>query len=218
MTKEHRLPEAFLNWVYRGRAELIRRQAEGEQVPHHEIFLGFTRHTPAIVSYGPAGLNASIKGVGFVPKEEYVRETLDAYLEHINRGWREGYSEEGLQLLVRLLYGEGCAGRIDFTKLGTLELARDHSWANFRANPACTLLFYQPPMISYELRGRVEIHTEGLYHTLVNAQHDVYHRPYPERWPERPVYLFTIEQIFDNSATKKGYGRPIYGPGVVVED
>ena len=101
MSEQHSIPEEFIRWMYHGRSELVRRQAEGEQVPAHEIFLGFTRHNPAVVSYGPAGLNASIKGVGFVPKPELVQETLDAYLEHIHRGWREGYGNEGLQLLMR---------------------------------------------------------------------------------------------------------------------
>lgn len=205
------IPQAFVKWAYHDRAALIRRQAEGEQVPPHEIFMGFSRHTPAVVSYGPAGLNASIKGVGFIPKAEYLKEILDAYLEHIERGWRNGYERDGLQLLRDRLYGEGCLERIDFTRLGTLELARDHSWNNLRANPAVTLLFYQPPAISYEVRGKVEIHLEGsLYHRFLNAQHDVYHRPHPERWPERPAYLFTIEEIYDNSATPQGFGRRIY--------
>jgi len=38
------IPGAFLNWAYRGRAELIRQQADGKRVPPHEIFLGFARH------------------------------------------------------------------------------------------------------------------------------------------------------------------------------
>ncbi len=205
------IPEAFIKWAYHDRAALIQRQARGEKVPSHEIFIGFSRHTPAVVSCGPAGLNASIKGVGFIPKADWLEAILDAYLEHITRGWRDGYEQEGLQLLREQLYGEGCQERIDFTRLGTLELARDHSWTNLRANPAVTLLFYQPPAISYELRGKAEIHLEGsIYHRFLNAQHDVYHRPHPERWPERPAYLFTIEEMYDNSATPQGFGRRIY--------
>jgi hypothetical protein len=211
MTEAHPLPQDFLRWMYHGRAELIRRQAEGEQVPAHEIFLGFTRHNPAVVSHGPAGLNASIKGVGFIPQPEFLQETLDAYLEHIHRGWREGYSQEGLQVLMRFLYGPGCAERLDFTRLGSLELAQDHSWTNYQANPTATLLFYQPPVVSYEVRGRVEIHEPGsIHHTLINAQHDVYHKPNEAVWSKRPAYLFTIEEIYDNSATKMGFGRQIW--------
>jgi hypothetical protein len=204
------IPAAFIDWAYHGRASLIRRQADGERVPPHEIFLGFTRHNPAIVTQGPAGLNASIKGVGYIPRPEFLQETLEAYLEHIGRGWREGYSQEGLQVLMRLLYGEGCPARIDFARLGSLELALDHTWRNLQADPTVTLLFYQPPSVSFEVRGRAEIHRDGsIYHRLLNAQHDIYHQPHPERWPKRPAYLFKIEAIYDNSATPEGFGRQI---------
>lgn len=206
------IPEQFLQWAYHERAQLIQRQAEGEQVRPQEIFMGFSRHTPAIVSSGPAGLNASIKGVGYIPKPEFVKDTLDAYLQHIQTGWRDGYSEAGLQLLMRFLYGEGCKERIDFTRFGTLELARKHTWENIQADPRVTLLFYQPPVVSYEVRGRAEIHTEGsIYHCLLNAQHDVYHRPNPEGWKDRPAYIFVIDEIFDNSVTPNGFGHKIFG-------
>jgi hypothetical protein len=206
------IPDNFIHWAYHERAQLIRRQAEGEEIQPQEIFLGFSRHTPAIVSSGPAGLNASIKGVGFIPKEEYLRDTVDAYLQHIQVGWRDGYSEVGLQLLMRLLYGEGCQERIDFTRFGTLELARQHTWENLQSDPKVTLLFYQPPTVSFEVRGRAEIYEEGsIYHTLLNAQHDVYHRPNPDGWKDRPAYLFVIEEIFDNSVTPKGFGKKIFG-------
>jgi hypothetical protein len=201
-------PAAFKQWAYHQRAEMIRRQAAGERIPPQEIFLGFCRHTPAIVSSGPAGLNASIKGVGFLPKPEYLQQTLDAYLQHIRSGWREGYSQEGLNLLVELLYGPSAEERIDFSRFGTLELARDHTWKNLQTNPTVTLLFYQPPVISYELRGYAEIHEAGsLYHQLLNAQHDVYHRPNPQRWDQRPAYVFVIEEIYDNSASDSGFGK-----------
>jgi hypothetical protein len=202
MTEPRIIPADFLRWGYEERAALIRRQAEGEKVPSHEVFLGFTRHNPAI---------ASIKGVGFVPKPEYLQETLDAYMEHIQRGVREGYSQEGLQLLMKVLYGPECAERIDFTRLGSLELARRHSWDNLQVNPEATLLFFQPPMVSYEVRTHVEIHEQGSpYHLLLNAQHDVYHHPHPETWAEKPAYIFIIDEIYDNSVTKAGFGQQIY--------
>jgi len=207
------IPEAFVKWAYEGRAEMVRRLASGEQVPHEKVFLSFTRHNPTVISYGSAGLNGSIKGVGWLPKEAFLQETLDAYLAHIGSGWSDAYSNAGLQLLVSRLYGEDCHERIDFGRLGSLELAKDHSWINFRENPQATLVFYQPPAVSYEVRGRVEIHEEGsIYHKLINAQHDTYHQPHVERWPERPAYVFRIEEIFDNSASPKGFGRKIHPP------
>jgi hypothetical protein len=210
-TESLMIPESFIHWAYNGRGELIRRQAMEEDIPSHEIFIGFTRHNPAIVSYGPEGLNASIKGIGFIPKPEYLQETLEAYVGHIQRGWWDGYFREGLKLLMRLIYGEGCKERIDFTRFGSLELALGHTWRNLQTNPAVTLLFYQPPEISYEIRGRAEIHEEGsVYHRLMNAQHDVYHQPHVESWVNRPAYIFIIEEIYNNSATGEGFGNRIY--------
>ncbi|MBI5028966.1 MAG: pyridoxamine 5'-phosphate oxidase family protein [Chloroflexi bacterium] len=209
MTKQ--IPEQFLKWAFHERAALIRRQAQGEKVPPHEIFLGFTRHNPTIISNGSAGLNGSIKGVGFVPRAEYFDETLARYLEHINRGWREGYSQAGLQILMQTMYGDGCDQRIDFSVFGSLELAKKHTYANLHENNQITLLFYEPPATSFEVRGRVEIFEEGsTYHRYVNAQHDVYHKPNPARWANRPAYLFHIEEIFDNSSTEKGFGTLIF--------
>ena len=205
------IPESFIHWAYQGRADLIKRQAMEEEVPSHEIFLGFTRHNPAIVSHGPEGLNASIKGVGYIPKPEYLQETLDAYMEHIQRGRRDGYFREGLKLLMRLIYEKDCKERIDLTRFGSLELALGHTWANLQNNPAVTLLFFQPPKISYEIRGRAEIHEEGsVYHHLINAQHDVYHQPHVESWVNRPAYIFIIEEIYDNSSTEEGFGNRVY--------
>jgi hypothetical protein len=204
------IPESFIKWAYEGRAELIRRQASGEQIPPDKIFLGFTRHNPTVISHGSAGLNGSIKGVGLIPKAQYLQETLDAYQAHIATGWRDGYPNAGLQLLVRYLYGESCRERIDFSCFGSLELARDHSWVNLNENPISTLLFYQPPAISFEVRCRAECIESGPLHTLINAQHDVYHQPHVDRWPNRPAYIFHIEEIYDNSATKDGFGKRIY--------
>ena len=183
------LPEKFINWAYNGRAELVRRQAAGEKVSHEEIFLGFTRHTPTFISNGSAGLNGSIKGIGFLPKKQYLDETLEAYMEHINRGWREGYSEDGLAVLMRYMWGEGCRERIDFSILGSIELAKKHSWINYQENCETTLVYYQPPAITYEVRGKMEIYATRNTSVLA-AQHDVCHKP--GRCLAFPAYLHPI--------------------------
>ncbi|MDP2873300.1 MAG: pyridoxamine 5'-phosphate oxidase family protein [Bacillota bacterium] len=200
------LPRRFFEWAYEGRAEMVRRMASGEKVPPEQLFLGFTRHCPVFVSNGPAGLNGAVKGVGFIPRDECLQETIEAYLAHIDLGWRDGYSQAGLELLAKHVWGPECAARLDFSLLGSLELAKRHTWDNLRENPAVTLCYFQPPGVSFEVRGTVEIHGEGPYHTLLNAQHDVYHRPSPERWPSRPAYLVRIKEIYDNSASREGFG------------
>jgi hypothetical protein len=203
------LPEKFQKWAYDERAQMVRKMASGESVQPDTLFLGFTRHNPTFISHGPRGLNGSIKGVGFLPKKEYLEETLEAYLRHIDRGWHEGYSQEGLKLLVKYIWAPEAKNRIDFSIMGSLEMAFKHSWANFEACNDVTLLFFQPPRVSYEVRGKIEIHKEGIYQQFLNAQHDVYHKPNKEQWGSRPAYIIRFREIYDNSASGDGFGTRI---------
>lgn len=212
--------ESFFKWVFHTRAEAVLKLYNGEMVSPEKMFLSFCSHDPAFVSNGPAGLNASIKGIGFLPKDEYLEETLEAYKAHIatyEKGDKE-YSKRGLELLVKYMYGEEARDRVDFTKVGSLEMAKKHSYANYKVNPEATLIFYQPPMISYELRGKMEIYDEcdsgkrEIYQQFINAQHDVYHMPDTTRWLSRPAYIFRIEEVFDNCATKDGFGEKMIYP------
>ena len=212
--------EGFFNWAFRTRANTVIKLANGEQMSPEKVFLSFCSHDPALISNGPAGLNASIKGIGFMPKPEYLEETIAAYLEHIDsyNGDDKEYSQRGLELLVKYMYGEDVRHKIDFSCIGSLEMAKKHSYANYKVNPEATILFYQPPMISYELRGKMEIHDEmdsgkmEIYQQFINAQHDVYHRPDKSRWLRYPAYVFRIEEIYDNCVTKDGFGTKVQFP------
>lgn len=212
--------ESFFNWAFKTRAQTVMKLVNKEEMSNEKIFLSFCSHDPALVSNGPAGLNASIKGIGFMPKPEYLEETLEAYIEHIKTYTPEDktYSQRGLELLVKYMYGPEARDRIDFTCIGSLEMAKKHSYENYKANPEATILFYQPPAISYELRGQMEIHDEmdsgkrELYQQFLNAQHDVYHRPDMNRWLRYPAYVFRIEEIYDNCVTKDGFGTKMQYP------
>jgi hypothetical protein len=212
--------ESFFNWAFRTRAKTVLKLANGEEMSQEKVFLSFCSHDPALVSNGPAGLNASIKGIGFMPKPEYLEETLAAYIEHIKSYTPDdkNYSQRGLELLVKYMYGEEAQERIDFTCIGSLEMAKKHSYENYKVNPEATILFYQPPMISYELRGKMEIHDQmdsgkrEIYQQFLNAQHDVYHRPDMNRWLKYPAYVFRIEEIYDNCVTKDGFGTKMIYP------
>jgi hypothetical protein len=67
-------------------------------------------------------------------------------------------------------------------------------------------------VISYELRGTIEIDDVGIYKKFVNAQHDVYHAPNMDRWEKRPALIFHIEEIYENSASKQGFGTKMKYP------
>ncbi|MBE6594185.1 MAG: hypothetical protein E7644_00140 [Ruminococcaceae bacterium] len=213
----------FFNWAYRTRGNTVKSMLEGKMMSPEKIFLSFTSHDPVFISNGPAGLNGSVKGIGFIPREEYLEEALAAYVEHIKTYDPEDktYSNRGLELLMKWLYSEEAEKTVDFSHIYSVEMAFKHSWANYQVNPEATLMFYQPPILSYEVRGKMEIvgeHNEmgscspfelPLIQQFINAQHDVYHAPNIERWVTRPAYKFTIEEIFDNSANKQGFGTQI---------
>lgn len=212
--------ESFFNWAFKTRANTVTKLYEGEEMSKEKVFLSFCSHNPALVSNGPAGLNASIKGVGFIPKPEYLEETLAAYIEHIKSydGDDAAYSKRGLKLLVEQLYSPEAHHKIDFTRVVSLEMAKKHSYENYSDNSEATLIYYQPPIVSYELRGKMEIHDENtsgkreIYQQFINAQHDVYHRPDMSRWLKYPAYVFRIEEIWDNCATKEGFGTLLKYP------
>ena len=157
--KQTRSGEVFFKWAYGTRAKKVLGLSRGDKISMDQLFLSFTSHNPALITHGPAGLNGSIKGIGFVPKREYMNEILDKYLDHINSYSPDDntYSNRGLKLLAKELYSEEVLKRIDFSILTTLELAKKHTWQNIQDNKEATYIFYQPPRISFELRGKIEI-------------------------------------------------------------
>ena len=211
----------FFDWAFDTRAKSVIKLSNGERVSPEKMFLSFCSHEPAFVSYGPAGLNASVKGVGFIPKDEYLEETLEIYLKHIDTyvPGDKTYGERGLKILIDQMYSPEAKERIDFTKLGSLEMAKRQSWENFQVNKEACLIFHQPPMISYKLKGKVDIYDEmtsgkrEIYQQFINAQHDMYHNPVGmDVWKKQPAYLFHIEEIYDNSASREGFGQRLQYP------
>ena len=209
-----KIPEEFIKYVFEDRRKVIELITSGKKP--RNFFVEFTRHTPAIISYGPAGINGSIKGVGFVLKREFLEgvtrkleEFLKSQVESVEGSveyWGEAEEArvKALKLLLKEVYVKE---RIDFTLLSSIELAKKHSWINFKANPVATILFFTPPAISYEVRAEVEIHEKGIYWRYVNAVHDVFHLAGARKlrdWSKTPVYIFKIKEIYDNSPRKMG--------------
>ena len=101
-------------------------------------------------------------------------------------------------------------------------MAYTQSYNNYLENPEASMVFYQPPLISYELKGTMELIGKryeqdeevnnddlDILQQFVNAQHDVYHNPNTSRWKQRLVYKFTIKEIYDKSSTNEGFGKRI---------
>jgi hypothetical protein len=205
----------------------------------NRFFLESVRHNPALCTAyatenGEVFVNAKIVGAGYVLKEKHLYTAVEAFERHIKHGDElfasaeteeqkrkaaNEYQMKAATLFLEQLYFAELAKaeeHIDFSKMSTIELALSkpesskHTWQIIQQNVTACLLFYQPPSISFEVRGKIEVHEHDAYHTFVNLVHDSFHYVHPgKRKIRRPVYIFSIEQVFDNSASATGFGTRI---------
>jgi hypothetical protein len=203
------------------------------------FFLESVRHNPALCTAcvgegGEVFVNAKIVGVGYVVKEKHLGRAVEAFGRHVEHGdalfgsavnevqkdrAAKEYQKEAASSFLEHLYFENvreAEERVDFCKMSTIELALSkagsskHTWRNVQQNAGACLLFYQPPSISFEVRGKVEIHENDLLHRFVNLVHDSFHYVHQKkREVRRPVYIFSVEEVFDNSASPSGFGTRI---------
>lgn len=199
------LPENFINYIYGRRKQVLERISRGESIDS-TILLEFTRTTPVVITDGPAGLSGSVKMVGFIPRSNLITE-FARKAEYYAYMKRPGSMKEVAKVLLEEFYREEL---LDFTILGGLEMGFKHSWENIRATGKATLLFYTPPVESYEVRCSVEVHDDPRdpYFKYLNALHDLFHTT--RRRSSYPAYLFIIKEIYDNSARENGFGKKIY--------
>lgn len=205
----------------------------------NKFFLDSTRHNPALCTAsqredGSIFVNAKIVGAGYVLKKERLLTAITAFRHHLENGDKlfgeageekakrdeamKKYQREAMVLFVEHIYlpDDEAHAFVDFAKMSTMELAKGkpwsskHTWEIVQRNRTACLLFYRPPSITFELHGWLDIFTQGLYYEFVNDVHDAFHYVPPEkREIERPVYIFNVEEVYDNSPTPSAYGTKI---------
>jgi hypothetical protein len=96
-----RLPENFLDYFYYSLQEDYSARVAGEERSLHEKFLGLTRNNPVMVTCDKAhNPNGAVKSVGYILKDAYLKEAIDAYDAFLNWRWAK----------VRALMGPGYDG------------------------------------------------------------------------------------------------------------
>jgi len=230
-----KLPEEFLKWNYYSRRRLIKMLINGWKGDPTRLFVEFTRHNPvlctaALTDEGLVEVNGKVVGLGYVAKENKITDLIKVFEEHIKMSDEkfeevkddkeeleklyEEHSIRGAKLLLQYIYlEEGEAEKvIDFEKLATVELAKrlpwssKHTWKLVQRNKRACLVFYQPPAVSYEIRGTITIHINDTYHKFVTLVHDTYHYTPPYAREDRPVYILHVEEVYNNSPTRRGFG------------
>lgn len=193
---------AWIDYFIKGRIRALRQLLEGRA--DASLLVEMTRAMPAIVTDGPAGLNASIKMVAPLPR----RELVSRILKHFEEFTRERRSpREVVDFLLRVYYREDV---LDPLLIGGLDIARGRTLENIRNTGRAVLLFYTPPSTSFMLVCRATVHESDEVAKLLNVLHDIYHE-FPRTGRiryDRPAYVFEVEEIWDKSVGK--YGVRVY--------
>jgi hypothetical protein len=217
-----RLTEDFLSYFYYGLQEDYLARVKGEKKPLPEIFLGLTRNNPVMVTCDKNSVpNGAVKSVGYILKDQYLREAIDAYDEFLHWRWEKirekmgaGYEGEGwvysphpdfivdgLKHSLQYVYfpKSEAEKRIDFEKLGTLEGFGKKTWHNVQQNKKVAIVYYFPPGIHFQVNCTVEIQKSGLIREFINRAACAAHGENPAKWPWRTAYIFHVEEVIDKS-------------------
>lgn len=207
------LPRDFAVWNFDQRAEDLKMMFDtfkaGGMPNFRSLMLG--PHSPAIASYGGEkrdsqfSINNAIKGMGWVPKAEHLKETIEAF----QKAGKEIRGTDKLAFLRK--YYTKHRNIYDLTKQISLELYstpkfETHTFLNVMENPCVSLVYLDNP--SYEARAIAQfIHPndpnlspeDRMMMEYINMMHKFFHERF-KRTVNACVYH--IIETFDNSPGK----------------
>ncbi len=206
------LPDGFLEWSFNKRIETI----EGIKKMDMPELAG--PHNAIVASHGLVrkdsmySINNAVKGVGFLPKKEKIKETI----KHL-QDTKNSPMEEKLEYLISM-YKQG-AELFDIDKQVSLELYsvpqfETHSFLNCMEDPGVALVFLDIP--SYELRCiAYMIHPDNPNLTdyekdvveYINLIHSYFHGEFPQMYI---AVVYYVVEVFNNTPGKKdGLGQKV---------
>lgn len=171
-----RLDEKFLDWIVDSRLKVYEMLEKGEFIRF------FDAHLPVLVTLDREGrINTANKGVGLLPKGEYLDHYIEVFENTISeaKSWKESFPER--IAAIKEFYKH--KRRIDRTKLGTLEIFEGRTLSNIRENPRVALHFTgsRPNYVSFQVNAIAEIVKDDnkYFQFLVLArklfEHDSFH-------------------------------------------
>ena len=127
------LPEHFIDWMEEGRRGMYNR-LKGKQ----ESVEFFSQHLPVLVTHSPNSVfpfNCGNKGVGFLPKVEYLEEYTECYRETMERtrciAWEDSL-EQRLETVAEFNFNREV---IDYRCLTSLEIFEKRTFNNLLQLP-----------------------------------------------------------------------------------
>jgi hypothetical protein len=199
-----KLPENFIAWQIRSREELY------EKLLRREPVRFLASHLPVLATLRPRGtINLAIKGVGLVPRREYIAHYVDLFArvlrETRGRAWDHTLAER--IAAARELFRH--AHHIDLGRLGALEIFEGETYSNIRRDPRVALLFTGtgPDYPSFQVDAIARIVEPGeptyefLHASRLLFEHERFHITQPA-YPH--AYEFFLTGVREKTPRRRG--------------
>ncbi len=169
------LPEKFIEWQSKSRVEMLKFLESGKD----NMIKVQPAHLPVLAtkSDGPFPINLTTKGMGLLPKKEYLekftnlfRSTIEKY---ISKPWRESLIE---RMKVAVQFYES-VDHFDNQLLGGLEIFEGKTPQNLKQYPLASLLYTgeAPKFPSYQFNGLIEfIDKKNPYYEFLLAARELF--------------------------------------------
>ena len=196
------LPGHLIDWMEEGRRGMYNRLKGKEDSVEF-----FSQHLPVLVTQSLNSVfpfNCGNKGVGFLPKEEYLEEYIERYRETMERtrgiAWEDSL-EQRLETVAEFNFNREV---IDYRCLTSLEIFEKRTFNNLIQLPLASLHYtgHCPSYTSFQLNCGVEIAgQDDPRHTFIMLsrtmfEYDSFHIAQPQ-FPY--AYLFWISEVQDKT-------------------
>lgn len=203
------MPPEIFEWQRQARIKNL------EAIINDKMFEGFGPHLPTMSVLNAEGdfpINSAAKGVGLIPKPEFMEGYLTKFNALIEEAIVAGWKTNMVTRVQALLDFYRQPEQIDRTALGSLELYARRTYAGVRKDPRASLLFVDlaEGNLSFEMHVIAELHEPGtLIHSFETAVHDLFHVPQGRKKTYPFAYLLRIVEIFNKTPGPQASARVI---------
>ncbi len=200
------MPVKCLDWLVSSRIKFVESMSNGDPTKY------FAAHLPTMATCNDDDLypvNMTVKGLGLLPKEEYLEHYTDIF-ESIIAEARSMPWKESMHLrmdAISKLYAD--VDNFDSTVLGGLEIFGGKAYQNLRKSPYASLLYVGMSQteegmkyISFQVNSTVDIldKDDPCYRFLLASRQLFEFDKFHLYQPDYPFgYLFKIAEVLDKS-------------------
>jgi hypothetical protein len=206
--KVSELPDEFAEWNFKSRIELL------EKIKKNKFPSFAGPHNAMIATQGirrfdsKFAINNAVKGMGFLPKKDKMKEIIELLRSTINKN-----KNEKIDILINLYSKPNEV--FDRTKQISLELYstpefETHSFLNQMVNPRTAIVFLDIPCFELKVIAQL-LHPEDSELTeyekamveYVNLIHSYFHGKFDKKFI---ATVYHIIEVYNNSPGKNGRG------------